>query len=211
MDNIDHKSNKYAVIKEYTHLASQYDRRWAFYIEATLHETLKRLNIKPTDRLLDIGCGTGTLLKEISLKYPSNNLVGIDISKEMLRVAYNKQIENGNLVTGDALHLPFHSRSFDVIVSCNTFHYFYKPEECLREIARILKPQGTIVITDWCDDYIVCRLCNLFLRIFNRAHFKTYGLNECKRLLQDAGYRNVKADRYKINWLWGLMTIKAQE
>lgn len=196
MGNIGHtQNNEHAVINKYANLASQYDKHWAFYINATLQETLKRLDIKPTDTLLDIGCGTGTLLRSISIKYPSVNLIGIDISKEMLKVACNKQIKKFR---------------YSRVVSCNAFHYLRKPEECLLEIARVLKFWGRIVITDWCDDYIACRICDLFLRMFNRAHFKMYGLGACERLLRGAGYRNVRIERYKINWLWGLMTAKAQ-
>ncbi|MBM2835226.1 MAG: cysteine synthase [Candidatus Brocadiaceae bacterium] len=168
------------------------------------------MDIKPTDRLLDIGCGTGSLLQAISQKHPSVSLIGLDISSEMLKIACNKQINRCSLITGQSQFLPFHSRSFDVVVSCNAFHYWRKPEACLREIARVLKPQGRIVITDWCDDYIACKICDLFLRMFNRAHFKTYGKDACKRLLLKAGYGNVMVERYKINWLWGMMTANAQ-
>jgi len=199
-----------AVIREYADIAPQYDRRWASYITATLRETLKRLDIKPNDRLLDIGCGTGSLLRAISQKHPSVDLIGLDISSEMLKIACNKQINRCSLITGQAQFLPFHSHSFDVVVSCNAFHYWRNPEGCLREIARVLKPQGRIVITDWCDDYIACKICDLFLRIFNRAHFKTYGKDACERLLRNTGYGNVRVERYKINWLWGMMTAKAQ-
>ncbi|MGQ3684505.1 MAG: methyltransferase domain-containing protein [Candidatus Loosdrechtia sp.] len=202
-------NNEQTVIDEYAHIASRYDKRWSFYISATLRETLKRLDIKPTDTLLDVGCGTGTLLEAISQKYPSAKLVGTDISREMLRIAYRKQFKKCSLVESNSRQLPFHSESFDMVVSCNAFHYFRMPEECLSEIARVLKPQGRIVITDWCDDYIACRICDIFLRIFNRAHFKTYGLDACRRMLRDAGYTNIEAEKYKINWLWGLMTARA--
>lgn len=203
-------NNEYAVIKEYASLAPNYDRRWSFYINATLRETLKRLDINPTDMILDIGCGTGSLLRAITESYPLVKVVGVDLSVEMLKIARNKQIKDSALIAGQAWCLPFRSKSFDMVVSCNAFHYLRKPEECLAEIARVLKPQGRIVITDWCDDYIACRVCDLFLRVFNHAHFKTYGRRACKHLLRNAGYSNVEVQRYKINWLWGLMTAKAR-
>lgn len=203
-------NNEYAIIKEYASLAPNYDRRWSFYINATLRETLKRLDINPTDRILDIGCGTGSLLQAITEGYPLVKVVGVDLSIEMLKIARNKQIKDSALIASQAKCLPFRSNSFDVVVSCNAFHYLRKPEKCLVEIARVLKPQGRIVITDWCDDYIACRFCDLFLRVFNRAHFKTYGRRACEHLLRNAGYSNVQVKRYKINWLWGLMTAKAQ-
>ncbi|MEK0196207.1 hypothetical protein [Microcoleus anatoxicus] len=48
---------------EYARLAEQYDRRWSFYVNATVEETLKRLEINPGERILDLGCGTGRGLK----------------------------------------------------------------------------------------------------------------------------------------------------
>ena len=105
--------------------------------------------------------------------------------------------------------MPFRSNSFDIVISCNAFHFFRDPEECLFEFVRVLKPKGRLVITDWCDDYIACRMCDLFLRLTNHAHFKMYGRGELERLIRSAGFHDVHIDRYKINWLWGLMTAQA--
>jgi ubiquinone/menaquinone biosynthesis C-methylase UbiE len=159
---------------------------------------------------LDIGCGTASLFQAILAEYPSVELVGVDLSTEMLKVAHKKLGDQAVFLAAQAQSLPFPSKSFDVVVSCNAFHYWREPEECLSEIARVLKPNGRIVITDWCDDYVACRLCNFLLRIFSRTHFKTYGRVECGRLLRVTGFRNVQIERYKINWLWGLMTARGQ-
>jgi len=67
-----------SVIREYSGLAPTYDIRWASYITATLGETLKRLDIKPSDRVLDIGCGTGSLLRAI---FQNNWLWGMMTAK----------------------------------------------------------------------------------------------------------------------------------
>jgi len=78
-------------------------------------------------------------------------------------------------------------------------------------MARVLAPRGRIVITDWCDDYLACRLCNLYLRVTSRAHYKTYRQQECVRLLNQAGHARPSVERYKISWLWGLMTARARK
>ena len=44
------------------------------------------------------------------------------------------------------------------------------------------------------------------LRFFNRAHFKVYSESACGRMLEEGGFVQVKSERFKINWLWGLMT-----
>ncbi len=64
------------------------------------------------------------------------------------------------------------------------------------------------MITDWCDDYLSCRVCDLFLKIVDAAHFKTYRRRELEHLLRAANFRNIHVEKYKINWLWGLMTAR---
>src|SRR4249919_3207624 len=68
------------------------------------------------------------------------------------------------------------------------FHYITHPVEALLEMERVLRPGGAIVLTDWCDDYIACRVCNLYLRLTNRAFYKTYHQTECLDLLHRAGF-----------------------
>ena len=109
-------------------------------------------------------------------------------------------------MVGYADALPWSAGSFDVVVSCNMFHYISHPVVALKEMGRVLRPGGTLVMTDWCDDYLACRLCNLYLRLTNRAFYKTYRQKECLELFHAAGYREVRIERYKISWLWGLMT-----
>ena len=75
---------------------------------------------------------------------------------------------------------------------------------------RVLRPTGALVLTDWCDDYFACRICNLYLRLTNRAFYKTYRQAECLELLKVAGYEVQSFERYKISWLWGLMTAVAR-
>lgn len=198
------------VLNEYDRLAPEYDRRWSFYVEATTRETMKRLELQPTGRLLDVGCGTGALLEAILSVSPGIKAVGLDLSPEMLNIARQKLCGRAELTQGYAELLPFAERSFDVVVSCSAFHFWRKPARALREILRVLVPGGRLVLTDWCDDYLACRLFDLFLRLTNKAHFKTYGTRECKAMLVSAGFTDVAIDRFKINWLWGLMTARAR-
>jgi len=194
------------VVDEYARAARHYDEKWAFYLEATTRETLRRLPMSPGARVLDIGCGTGELLRRLRAKYPGAILAGLDPVPEMLAVAKDKLNGTEDLRIGYADLLPWPSCSFDLVVSCNMFHYITHPVEALLEMERVLRPGGAIVLTDWCDDYLACRACNLYLRLTNRAFYKTYQRMECLDLLRRAGFGNVKLDRYKISWLWGLMT-----
>ncbi|TAJ09687.1 MAG: methyltransferase domain-containing protein [Nitrospirae bacterium] len=203
------QSSQLPAAEKYARLAPDYDTKWSFYVEATTRETIARLGLRPADRVLDVGCGTGALLSRLSRSHPSAQLSGVDPAPEMLAVARRRLPAAVDLREGLAERLPFEEGQFDVVVSCNMFHYIRQPLTALREMNRVLRPGGRLVITDWCDDYLTCRACDLYLRLFSRAHVKVYRERECARLLREAGYARVDIDRYKINWLWGLMTAMA--
>lgn len=207
MDNYEYEPLR----REYSRIASQYDTRWKFYVEASIQGTLRRLDVEPGDRVLDVGCGTGALLEVLSLAAPRAELAGVDMSGEMLEVGRRRLGATIELRRAHAESLPFGDAEFDVVVSTNVFHFIRQPVTALREIHRVAKPSGRVVITDWCDDYIACRVCDMFLRAFSRAHFRTYGSKECRRLLVDAGFASVDVERYKISWLWGLMTATSRK
>ena len=197
------------MVEEYARLAPEYDAKWSFYVEATTRETLARLSLRSTDRLLDVGCGTGALLHRLSRSHPAGLLSGVDPVPEMLAVARRRLPAEVELREGWAERLPFANERFDVVLSCNMFHYVRQPAAALREMSRVLSPGGRLVITDWCDDYLACRVCDWYLRRFNPVHFKVYRKRECLNLLLETGHQEVDVERYKISWLWGLMTARA--
>jgi ubiquinone/menaquinone biosynthesis C-methylase UbiE len=197
------------IVAEYAHLAPSYDERWAFYIEGTTRETLARLTLKPGDRLLDVGCGTGALLHRLSRSHPAALLTGLDPVPEMLAVARGRLPPEVELREGWAERLPFGDEEFDAVVSCNVFHYIPQPSVALSEMRRVLRRGGRLVLTDWCDDYLACRICGWWLRRLGRANFKIYREVECRRLLRQAGHHPADIQRYKLGWLWGLMTARA--
>lgn len=196
------------IVKEYSRLARVYDEKWSFYTEATARETIKRLNLRSSDRLLDVGCGTGTLLQYLSEQHPVTQLSGVDPVKEMLEVARRKLSTAIDIREGWATQLPFPEEEFDVVVSCSVFHYITDPVAALKEIHRVLRPGGRLIITDWCNDFVTTRIIDFFLRRFNKAHFKAYRSREMENLLQKNNYTILNTDRYKINPWWGLMTIQ---
>lgn len=134
------KSERHPVVEEYERLAPHYDAKWSFYVEATTRETLARLALRPGERLLDVGCGTGALLHPLSQRYPEAQLSGVDPVPEMLAVARRRLPREVELRTGWAERLPFEPQRFDVVVSCNAFHYFREPVAALHEMGRVLAP-----------------------------------------------------------------------
>lgn len=91
---------------------------------------------------LDLGCGTGNLMSAVrEIGIP---LIGVDFSEEMLKRASKK---GKNLVMADLQHLPFKDGCIDGIASVNVFYQLSHPEMFLKEIYRVLKPRGKIIIS----------------------------------------------------------------
>jgi ubiquinone/menaquinone biosynthesis C-methylase UbiE len=198
-----------AVRHAYTGLARRYDRRWAVYVEATVAATLRRMELAQGESVLDVGCGTGVLLHELRRLDPAVRVTGIDLAPAMLSLAAGKLCSKALLAVADAAALPFPAASFDLVVSTSSLHYWPDPVAGLREMARVVRPQGHVVVTDWCDDYLACWICDRVLRLAGRAHRRAYGREECRRFLLQAGLQVGTIHRYKIDWLWGLMTARA--
>lgn len=194
---------------EYARLAAIYDRRWRFYIDATLKATLQHLAIAPESTILDVGCGTGLLLQQLSERYPAATLVGLDSSAEMLAVAREKLSPAIALHLGEANQLPFSNQQFDYVISTSAFHYFRNPSKVLQEFSRILKLKGCLIITDWCRDYWSMFALNLWLRYCEPAHFRAYKSHELQAMLTATGFQHRSIHRYRINWFWGMMTAVA--
>lgn len=200
-----------AVTREYRELAPRYEARWSFYVAATVRETLRRLSLRNGDRLLDVGCGTGALLGAVLTAHPGATVAGADISPDMLAVARRQLPEGVALHEAPAHALPLPDASFEVVVTTSAFHFFPSPEAALAEMRRVLEPRGRLVVTDWCDDYFACRICDRFLRHFSSAHVRAYGSAEMRAMLAAAMFEAVEVEPYKISWLWGLMTASARK
>jgi ubiquinone/menaquinone biosynthesis C-methylase UbiE len=200
---------KRRVRAEYDALAPHYERRWSGYIAASMEETLKRVHPIKGERVLDVGCGTGMLLERIVDQYPDSEVMGVDLSPAMVAQARRRLPQRVTLEAADAEALPFSTHSFDLVLSVSSFHFWPAPKDALAELRRVLRPGGRLAITDWCDEYLACRICDRILRLVNPAHQRIYGRSECAALLAGAGFQVSSLERYRISWLWGLMTAMA--
>ncbi|RUR83147.1 class I SAM-dependent methyltransferase [Chlorogloeopsis fritschii PCC 9212] len=199
------------VSQQYNQMASVYDRRWSGYILNTLLFLKNWAQIPPSATVLDVGCGTGEFEKIVLAENPTQHMVGVDISQKMLAIAQNKchEYTNVSFQTASVLQLPFADDSFDVIVSASAFHYFDAPDAALTEMKRVLKPDGCVVILDWCRDYFLCQVCDILLKIFDPAYKQCYSQAEFHNLLAAAGFEIRRASKVRFGIVWGMMIATA--
>jgi len=201
-----------AVQRLYARHATAYDRLWSRYHEVTLKAALEAAPWGQWTRVLNLGCGTGLFEEALARRHPATVVVGLDVTQQMLREAKAKSGDSSSTFFLNALaeELPFASAQFDAVVCANAFHHFRRPARVLQEARRVLCPGGWLVLVDWCDDYLTCKLFDCWLRLVDRAHFRTYGLRDCAEMLTAAGFRVESPRRFKVDWFWGLMALRAR-
>ena len=111
-------------------------------------------------RLLDIGCGTGSLAGLLADSVLPVKVTGLDYSPAMCERAHAKAVQNDHLhdigfVAGDSERLPFADGSFDIITCSNSFHHYPHQQEVVHEMKRLLKPGGRLMLIDGFRDNVV--------------------------------------------------------
>ena len=127
------------------------------------------------------------------------------------RAANRSSCGRAELPCARAEPLPFSDHTFDLIVSTSVLHCVADVRAALSEMRRVLVPGGRLTITDWCHDDLACRLYALASRLLGRATLHTYGSEDCATLLAKAHFSRVHVERYRIDWLWGLMTASGEK
>jgi demethylmenaquinone methyltransferase / 2-methoxy-6-polyprenyl-1,4-benzoquinol methylase len=117
------------------------DPRWRRFL-------VSRIEAGPTDTVLDVATGTAAVAREL-VRQKDCYVVGVDQSAEMLaegrrRVALSAASRKIRLVKGDARELPFDDGQFDALTFTYLLRYVEDPPATLRELARVVRPGGTI-------------------------------------------------------------------
>ena len=97
--------------------------------------------------ILDVGCGTGSLLQLARERFPAASLSGVDPSAEMLAAAAPK-LTGADLRRARAEELPFADGSFDLLLSTNSFHHWLDQPAGARELGRVSAPGAHVVLAD---------------------------------------------------------------
>ena len=147
---------KEQVTEMFDKVSSNYDflnRLLTFGIDISWRKKVVKIIAKQkAEKVLDIATGTGDLAIMLA-KNGINQVTGLDISPGMLEVGKKKVAQEGlsdlvEMILGDSESLPFKDRSFDAITVAFGVRNFEHLEQCLKEIYRVLKPKGSLVVLE---------------------------------------------------------------
>lgn len=137
-------------------------------------------------RILDVGCGTGLLLRELARRQPgAAALTGIDAAAGMIEQARAKASDPRlTFVQAAAERLPFSDEAFDLVISTTSFDHWADQRAGLAECHRVLVPRGYFVLTDLCSSWLLPTLVGA-----RRDRARTP--LRATRLLAAAGFRSM--------------------
>ncbi len=125
-----------------------------------LDERFELLKIEPR-RILDLGAGTGQMTRAMQKRYPSAQVVALDLAEQMLAVIpkTGRIFKRRRVVCADMHQLPFKAGSFDVVISNFSLQWSYDLRRVMREVARVLVSGGVFVFTTLGPDTLLeCRV-----------------------------------------------------
>jgi ubiquinone/menaquinone biosynthesis C-methylase UbiE len=180
--------------------------------DAIRREFLERADLRSGMRVLDIGCGTGSLAVLIKRLHPNVEVVGLDPDPNALARAQRKAERAGvpiQLDQGFSDKLPYPNASFDRVLSTLMFHHVPRAERepTLREVARVLKPGGALYLMDLTGSH---PHAGVLVRIFHPGHRPAEGTaDRMVTLMQQAGLRDAQKIGQRMMWLWPVATYRA--
>lgn len=157
-------------------------------------QTLELMDLQATERILDLGCGTGWASRRMARLATAGEVVGLDVADQMLRRAEQASagIKNVRYVWGSAEKIPAADNYFSKVLSVESFYYYADQAKALDELHRVMAPGGRLFI-----------LINLYrdnhysLRWVSELKVPVQALSEAEyiALLRRHGFENVEAQR----------------
>ena len=201
-------SKKTAAREKFDRWAGTYERdRRSRFNARPQRAALAALGLRPGDRFLDVGCGTGAAVRAAAAVV--ERAVGVDLSPEMVNRARELagDLPPAEFVVGDSEALPFPDGAFTALLCTSSFHHYPEPWRALAEMARVLAVGGRFVLADGTSDRFVARIADGLLRRFDRGHVRLYRSDELVERIRAAGFDEIAV---RAMWDGGYVIVSAR-
>lgn len=190
------KKHKETVRKQFTKTAEAFTKFAVRDTPEVLAEKVEFSKPQPTDLVLDVACGPGAFVLAVAPRVRFAR--GIDLTEEMLRQAREfqaeRQISNVAFDCGEAEQLPYPDATFDLVSSQMSLHHISKPELVLKEMIRVAKPEGRLVLMDTLSPEIDSKfeLHNLIEKSRDPSHTLSLRLTTFLEMFEENGLEILK-------------------
>lgn len=176
----------------YNKIASEYDSsKEGQYTRFHIMELSNTVDLREGNVVLDVACGNGTLLRELSKK-AKIQANGIDISENMIKVA-KMRYPDMNFEVKACYPLDWSDESIDIITVCCGFHHFDNPQGFVSECKRVLKKNGTVYIADPNFGAVTRFIANKFWFPCSKSgDVRVYGKRELEKIFVHCGFETVQ-------------------
>lgn len=195
---IEQKADTFIPALRFSFLTPFYD--WVLRVvmrEAVFKEALMQLiTMNQGGRILDAGCGTGTLTVMIKKHFPQTEVVGLDGDRNILQIANSKVFLSGDLIQldhGFVTSLPYNNESFNACVCSLVIHHLTteNKQKAFYEFYRILKPGGKLYIVDFFTPHNIFMMAvTLITQFFEETYDNFHG--KLREYIPKAGFKELE-------------------
>src|SRR5262249_14199018 len=177
--------------REFAKQAASFERQGSLFRNRDILEWIgEHVPVAETDVVLDVAGGTGGLGRYLAKR--ASFVVVVDLTREMLEAgafaAREESVTNVVFAEGDATGLPFAAAQFDLVVSRFAFHHIDDPGLAAREMARVCRPGGTVVVVDLTGGAGLAGERHTEIeRLCDPSHARALGREELVTVLSQAG------------------------
>lgn len=191
-------SHKDQVLDQFTQQAETYTRLTTSLNPHNRGDDLALFDAQPDDCALDVACGSGGLAIPIAARV--KHVTAIDLTPAMVEQGRARQAEKGlaniDWIVGDVDPLPFGCDSFSLVMCSAAVHHFERPAEVFREMVRVCRPGGRIVIRDLAFAPDKGRAFDAMERRRDPSHMRVLSLEELRALADGLDVTETEVEPY---------------
>jgi ubiquinone/menaquinone biosynthesis C-methylase UbiE len=188
------------IVDQFTRQAAQFAQSHTAKSQDILHQIVRMAEPQPADTMLDVACGPGLLVCAFARRV--HHGTGIDLTPAMLEQAKQLQqkerLDNVSWVQGDVMALPWADTSFDIVTCRFAFHHFPEPLAVLREMLRVCRSGGRVVVADSTPATEKADAFNAMEMMRDPSHTRALPIKELRGLFADAGLPEPRTETFRL-------------